>query len=154
VLNSHQGRKEFYKAKGGDVLNRLATEYYNSREIACNLSRIFSVLSQVDEAKDSLNTLKSEEKETFEEMTATVEDTVQALQAMTAQHPRSPELVVRTTFALGNIAAKDDRGRAAIAERAELTNVLVDILEANADQLAGEATEGMGGNLVGDVLVK
>jgi len=147
-LNSMTARREFDVAKGRQTLNKLAVAYNASREISCNLSRIFSVLSQADEAKQMDEVLDEDED------VSDVEETVDALYVMTRQHPKSSELVVRTTFALGNIAAKNDRGRTVIAERPELINVLVNILDANADYVAGEAREAGGASLVGDVLIK
>ncbi len=136
-LNSQRGQAEFVSGCGGlAVLDAVAERFSGSREISCNLARLYSVLSQLGEAQQQRDLSSS----------------VRALHRLTSLHPSCSELVVRTAFALGNVAAQGDSGRSALLAENGLLECLAEMMDERTKKIASSSSSGR--KLDEDILVK
>ncbi len=142
-LNSQRGQAEFRTAGGAGALDSVAEAFSSSKEISCNLARLYSVLSQLSTS--------SSEKTSSSSSSAS---SVGSLHRLTRSHPECSELVVRTAFALGNVAAGDDAGREDILGRADLLDCLTEVLESRVATSASTASEPTEDKLTEDIVVK
>ena len=118
VLNSERGREEFLSANSLSTMDDLCRKFIDSPEIMCNLARIYSVLS--------LNRSSSKSAASFDGAS------VECLLSMTKAHSTKQELVVRTTFALGNLAAEEEE-RKRLAKNTDLFEFLPRFLRSSID---------------------
>ncbi len=143
-LNDSGGLADFERLAGGRLLDQLATRFADSREIACNLARIFSVLSQIDHKGSARAATRKKQASA---------STVQSIYLITSNHADKRELVVRSAFTLGNIAAAGNDGRLALASHPELGPFLLDLFTDYSKKFLEKGNLERD-NLLEDILVK
>ncbi len=133
-LNNRTGQEEFRSCGGVETLDAVTAAFSASKEISCNLARLYSVLSQLPMVQDQFSAAS-----------------VDALYLMVKQHANSDELMVRTAFALGNIAAYDDLGRKILLDRHDLLECLIGVLDSKSMTATTTSSDD---KLTEDILVK
>jgi hypothetical protein len=135
-----QHHRHFIQAKTISALTQVCAVYMHHRELLSNIARILAKLSLHQAALDELSTEKS----------------VRQLMAVLAAHKDCTSLVLRLTFVLGNLTAKDDAVRIRIMHNCDGAALLPSLL---AFYMERESSDRRGGNAAAakeaeDVLVK